>query len=382
MMMMLDHLGRKTSPQCRHIASAVKSFPHDVDESPPQIKPAAPGIIRPRPHCTMDWWDVVYSPLWMVSTVLLALVVRLQRRGCWDPRSCPTQLRGKTAMVTGANSGIGKSIAMDFARRGARVLLACRSVSRGAAAAEEIKAKTGNSDVHVRQVDLSSLDSVGDLAEKILKEEKALHILVNNAAVSGLPQQITHDGFDVSFATNHLGPFLLTNLLTDLMKTSTPARIVTLSSVNHKKGEVDFSHFHGENLTHRLDRVYNHTKLHNIICTNELARRLQGTGVTANSVHPGVVMTGMMRHYPFRIRCIFNLIGQLFFKSAEEGAVSAIYCAVSEEAEGVTGKYFDSDCSLVLPAPLARDPALAAKDFDICQRLTSSFWMFLLGIPT
>ncbi|XP_061730707.1 retinol dehydrogenase 12 isoform X2 [Nerophis ophidion] len=321
------------------MASAVTSFPHDVDEWSP--KPAAPGIICPRPDCTMDCWDVVYSPLWMVSTVLLALLVRLQRRGGWDPRSCHTQLRGKTAIVTGANSGIGKSIAMDFAGRGARVLLACRSVSRGAAAAEDIKAKTGNSDVHVRQVDLSSLDSVGELAQKILKEEKALHILVNNAAVS------------------------------DLMKTSAPARIVTLSSVNHKKGEVDFSHFHGENLTHRLDRVYNHTKLHNIICTNELARRLQGTGVTANSVHPGVVMTGMMRHYPFRIRCLFNLIGQLFFKSAEEGAVSAIYCAVSEEAEGVTGKYFDSDCSLVLPAPLARDPALAAKDFDICQRLTS-----------
>ncbi|XP_061155227.1 retinol dehydrogenase 12-like isoform X2 [Syngnathus typhle] len=268
-------------------------------------------------------------------------------------------------------AGIGKFIAMDFARRGARVILACRSVSRGAAAVKEIQAKTGNPDVHVRPVDLSSLDSVRDFTKKILKEESALHILVNNAAVLGLPRQITKDELDVSFATNHLGPFLLTNQLVDLMKRSAPARIVTVSSVYHKKGEVDFSHFHGENGTYELDRVYGHTKLHNIICTNEFARRLQGSDVTANSVHPGIVMTGILRHCPFGIRLFFSLIGQFYFKSAEEGAVSAIYCAVSEEAEGISGKYFDSNCSLVLPAPLARDTALAVKDFEICERLTS-----------
>uniref|UniRef100_A0A3Q2XXZ2 Zgc:64106 n=1 Tax=Hippocampus comes TaxID=109280 RepID=A0A3Q2XXZ2_HIPCM len=320
---------------------------------------------------TMNWLDVIAHPLWMVPTLLLWMVGRRQRRGTWDPRACPTQLKGKTAIVTGGNSGIGKFIAMDFARRGARVILACRSVSRGAAAAQEIQAQTGNPDVHVRQVDLSSLDSVREFTEKILEEERALHILVNNAAVSGLPREITKDGFDVSFATNHLDHENMHLKVLYLIKNSAPARIVTVSSVNHKKGEVDFSHFRGENVTYNLDRVYNHTKLHNIICTNELARRLRGSGVTANSVHPGIVMTGMMRHYPFRIRCIFNLIGQFFFKSAEEGAVSAIYCAVSEEAEGISGKYFDSDCSIVLPAPLARDSALAVKDFEICERLTS-----------
>ncbi|KAM9781520.1 retinol dehydrogenase 12-like [Syngnathus typhle] len=319
----------------------------------------------------MSWLDVIAHLLWMVITLLLWMVVRAQRRGPWDPRACPTQLKGKTAIVTGANSGIGKFIAMDFARRGARVILACRSVSRGAAAVKEIQAKTGNPDVHVRPVDLSSLDSVRDFTKKILEEESALHILVNNAAVFGLPRQITKDGLDVSFATNHLGPFLLTNQLVDLMKRSAPARIVTVSSVSHKKGEVDFSHFHGENVTYGPDRVYNHTKLHNIICTNEFARRLQGSDVTANSVHPGIVMTGILRHCPFAIRLFFSLIGQFYFKSAEEGAVSAIYCAVSEEAEGISGKYFDSNCSLVLPAPLARDTALAVKDFEICERLTS-----------
>ncbi|XP_070758382.1 retinol dehydrogenase 11 [Enoplosus armatus] len=319
----------------------------------------------------MIWYDILCQPLWAVSTVLLAIVVRLQRRACWDPQACTVRLKGKTALVTGANTGIGKCIALDFARRGARVILGCRSEARGIAALQEIREKTGNSDVHLRLVDLSSLDSVRGFAEGILEEEKALHILVNNAGASGLPRQITKDGFDVSFATNHLGPFLLTNLLLDLMKHSAPARIVTLSSVSHKRGRVDFSHFHGENLTFHMDTVYSHTKLHNIICTNELARRLQGTGITANSVHPGVVMTEVMRHYSFTIRWLFNLIGFFFFKSPEEGAVSSIYCAVAEQMEGITGKYFDSDCSLVLPAPLARDTALAVKDFEMSERLTS-----------
>lgn len=319
----------------------------------------------------MSWLDVLYHPIWILSSALLALVVRLQRRGPWDPRACSTQLKGKTAIVTGANVGIGKFTALDFARRGARVILACRSESRGTAALRDIRESSGNSDVHLRVLDLSSMNSVREFAKKILEEEKALHILVNNAAVSGLGQSITEDGFDLSFATNHLGPFLLTNLLLDLMKRSAPARIVTLSSVNHMKGEVHFSHFYGENLTYKMDKVYNNTKLHNVICTNEFARRLQGTGITANSVHPGVVMTNVMRHYPFWIRCIFNLIGVFFFKSAEEGAVSTIYCAVAEETEGITGKYFDSDCSLVLPAPLARDAALAVKDFEFCERVTS-----------
>ncbi|XP_036385142.1 retinol dehydrogenase 12-like [Megalops cyprinoides] len=317
------------------------------------------------------WTDIFSHPLWVFSTLVLGLVVRAQRRGPWDPRTCPVELKGKTAIVTGANTGIGKFVALDFARRGARVILACRSEARGSAAMREIRQRSGNEDVHLRLVDTSSLTSVREFADRILQEEKQLHILVNNAGASGLPRQITSDGLEVSFATNHVGPFLLTTLLLDLMKRSAPARIVNVSSVNHWRGTVDFAHFRGDNLSYGMDSVYNHTKLHNIICTNELARRLQGTGVTANSLHPGVVMTEVMRHYSFLVRFIFILVGIFFFKSAEEGAVSTIYCAVSKEVEGITGKYFDSDCSLVLPAPLARDPALAVKDYEFCERLTA-----------
>ncbi|XP_016308484.1 retinol dehydrogenase 12 isoform X1 [Sinocyclocheilus anshuiensis] len=321
----------------------------------------------------MNWeWSDIYShPLWMVSTTILAIIARAQRKALWNPRACPVKLNGKTAVVTGANTGIGKFIALDFARRGAQVILACRSEARGTAALQEIRESTGNQNIHLRLLDTSSLDSVRKFAARILEEEKELHILVNNAGASGLPSKITADGLEITFATNHIGPFLLTSLLLDLLKKSAPARIVNVSSMNHWRGEVNFDHFRGHNLNHVMDATYNHTKLHNVIWTNELARRLQGTGVTANSLHPGVVMTDVMRNYNFIIRFLFNLVGFFFFKTAEEGSFSPIYCAVSEEAEGISGKYFNSDCSLVLPAPPARDPALGVKEYEFCERLTA-----------
>ncbi|XP_051733510.1 retinol dehydrogenase 12-like [Ctenopharyngodon idella] len=320
---------------------------------------------------TWEWSDIHSHPLWMVSTAILAIIVRAQRRVPWNPRACPVELKGKTAIITGANTGIGKFIALDFARRGARVILACRSEARGTAALQEIRDSSGNQNVHLRLLDTSSLESVRKFAARILEEEKELHILVNNAGASGLPSKITADGLEITFATNHIGPFLLTSLLLDLLKKSAPARIVNVSSMNHWKGKVDFSHFRGDNLSNVMDAAYNHTKLHNVIWTNELARRLQGTGVTANSLHPGVVMTDVMRNYNFIIRFLFNLVGFFFFKTPEEGAFSPIYCAISEETEGITGKYFDSDCSLVLAAPPARDPALGVKEYEFCERLTA-----------
>uniref|UniRef100_A0A8B9KAY5 Zgc:64106 n=1 Tax=Astyanax mexicanus TaxID=7994 RepID=A0A8B9KAY5_ASTMX len=228
----------------------------------------------------MSWQytDLLSHPLWFACTVLLAAVTRAQRRGRWNPGACAVKLNGKTAIVTGANTGIGKFIALDLARRGARVILACRSKDRGTGALNEIRKLSGNQDVHLRLVDTSSLESVRKFAAQILEEEKELHILVNNAGASGLPKGMTADGLDITFATNHVGPFLLTNLLLDLLKKSAPARIVNVSSANHWRGKVDFSHFRGENLVYTMDAVYNHTKLHNIIWTNELARRLKGTG--------------------------------------------------------------------------------------------------------
>ncbi|XP_062901234.1 retinol dehydrogenase 11-like [Mobula hypostoma] len=308
-------------------------------------------------------------PLWFVASILLYLVVRLQRKGCWRPKDCPVDLTGKTAIVTGSNTGVGRYIAQDFARRNARVILACRSEERGRRAEREIRQRTGNGNVHLRILDTSCMKSVREFAERIQREERRLDILVNNAGASGLPTAVTPEGLQLTFATNHLGHFLLTNLLLGLLKRSPSSRIVNVSSMNHRRGEVKLGQLRGEDLG-LFDQLYNNSKLMNILFTLELSKQLRHTGVTVNAVHPGVVMTEAMRYYGLHFRIIFNLIGFFFFKSAEEGAVSSIYCALSKEMEDVSGKYIDSDCSLSLPSPTAQDAALARKLWEASATLT------------
>ncbi|XP_069833186.1 retinol dehydrogenase 12-like isoform X1 [Dendropsophus ebraccatus] len=320
----------------------------------------------------MELPSFLSHPLWCVCSLLLAVVLRLQRKGSWEARGCRADLTGKTAIVTGANTGIGKHVAMDFARRNARVILACRSRERGQKAVDEIVKETGNKKVVLSLLDTSSMASVRAFTERVLKEEKRLDILVNNAGASGLPYNMTPEGLEVTFATNHLGPFLLTHLLLDLLKRTAPSRIIFLSSFMHGKGVIDTSNLWGKNLEkNSYNDSYNCTKLMNTICAKELATRLQGTGVTVNSVNPGIVMTEAMRNYPFIFRLVFNIIGFFFFKSAEEGAASTIFCSVSEEAHGLTGKFIDSDCTIVLPSEKTRDPAVNKKLWEACESATN-----------
>uniref|UniRef100_UPI00398F4866 retinol dehydrogenase 13-like n=1 Tax=Pristiophorus japonicus TaxID=55135 RepID=UPI00398F4866 len=254
-------------------------------------------------------------PAWLIVSVALYLVVRLQRRGWWRPRECPVDLTGKTAIVTGANTGIGRSIALDFAQRNARVILACRNLARGQRAKHAIRLKSGNSKVHLRLLDTSSMESVREFSQRIKAEEKRLDILVNNAATSGLKPMVTSEGLELTFATNYLGPFLLTMLLLDLLKSSQNARIVNVSSMNHRKGEIDFRQMRGQNLPSSWgDVMYNNTKLMNVLFTLELSNQLCHTGVTVNAVHPGVVMTELMRNYNRHYQVIFNLLGIFFLK--------------------------------------------------------------------
>ncbi|XP_068129563.1 retinol dehydrogenase 12-like isoform X2 [Hyperolius riggenbachi] len=310
-------------------------------------------------------------PVWFFCSLVLLVTLRFMRKGTWDARKCLTDLSGKTTIVTGANTGLGKAIAMDFARRNGRVILACRSRERGQAAVDEIQKVTSNRNVILEILDTSSMASVRDFAKRVLQSEKRLDILVNNAGASGLPRSVTSEGLEVTLATNHLGPFLLTNLLLDLMKRSGTGRIVFLSSFMHAAGFIDTNHLYGKNMEKlAFNKTYNCSKLWSMICAKELAKRLQGTGVTVNSVSPGVVLTEAIRNHRFFLRSIFNILGYFFFKTADEGAASTIYCAVSEEAESFQGKYIDSNCNIIQPSKKTSDPDLNKKVWEACEAAT------------
>ena len=205
------------------------------------------------------------------------------------------RLDGKTAIITGANSGIGIETAIDFAGRNARVILACRSVEKGEKAAVEVREKSGNDDVVFRQLDLASLASVRQFAATVLEEEPRIDILVNNAGVMACPYSKTEDGFEMQFAVNHLAHFLLTNLLLDRLKEAPSAKIVNVSSLAHMMGKINFDDMNREKSYDRWS-AYGQSKLANILFTRSLAKRLVGTSVIVNALHPGSVVTELQRH--------------------------------------------------------------------------------------
>ena len=216
-------------------------------------------------------------------------------------------LAGKTVIITGANCGIGKETAIDMAKRQARVIMACRSVERGEKAAEEVRRASGSSKVVFQQLDLASLTSVRRFCERVLKEEPRIDILINNAGIMACPYWKTEDGFEMQFGVNHLGHFLLTNLLLDRLKEAPAARIVNVSSIAHAmtKG-INFDDINSEK-SYSAWTAYGQSKLANILFTRSLARRLEGTTVTTTSLHPGTIRTELARHLgPIRYLLVSN----------------------------------------------------------------------------
>jgi NAD(P)-dependent dehydrogenase (short-subunit alcohol dehydrogenase family) len=244
--------------------------------------------------------DVVIDNPWLFGGVAAGAVglgcVYLIRK--WAAGGvCRSQARldGKTVIITGANSGIGLETAVDLAKRNARVILACRSVERGETAAVEVRKRSGNNNAVFVQLDLASLDSVRKFAAKILEEEPRIDILINNAGVMAIPNRtLTQDGFEMQFGTNHLGHFLLTNLLLDRIKEAPSARIVSVSSKASEQGRLDLSDLNSEK-SYSEWYAYGASKLANVLFTRSLAKRLQGTRVTANVLHPGVIVTELTR---------------------------------------------------------------------------------------
>ncbi|MBI3785860.1 MAG: SDR family oxidoreductase [Deltaproteobacteria bacterium] len=247
-------------------------------------------------------------------------------------------MKGKTCMITGATSGIGQATAVALARLGAKLILVCRHPKKGAATQQEIAHQTGNEDVQLILADLSSQAAVRQLAADFLATNQPLHVLINNAGVVNLQRQLTSDGIEEVFAVNHLAYFLLTNLLLDRLKASTPSRIVNVASEAHKVGPINFNDLGGAQ-RYRTMRAYGQSKLANIMFTYELARRLEGSGVTVNGVHPGAVATGLGKNNGRWAQGLIKALG-LFFKTPEQGAATSIYVAASPQVEGVSGKYF------------------------------------------
>ncbi|XP_054724565.1 retinol dehydrogenase 14-like [Uloborus diversus] len=253
-------------------------------------------------------------------------------------------MSGKTVLITGASDGIGKATARDIAKRNARVILACRNVGKANKVAEEIKAETGNFNIIVKALDLCSFESVRKCAEDVLSTEDKLHVLINNAGIVG-PQtrEVTEDGCEKVMQSNHFGHFLLTLLLLDLLKKSAPSRIINVSSVAYAFGKINIDDLNHEKTKYHYMNVYSNSKLANIYFTRELASRLAGTGITVNTLHPGVVKTNIFFSSEGFYSTISKFMVFVLGKTSEEGAQTTIYLAVHPDVQRITGKYF-SDC--------------------------------------
>ncbi|NXI38335.1 DHR13 reductase, partial [Galbula dea] len=304
----------------------------------------------------------------LCAGLVLALYTLLRHglRRVQPPRARPA-LRGLTAIVTGGSSGIGEATALDLARCGARVVLATRSALRGEAAAHRIRTETGNTEVRFMQLDLASLRSVRAFASTFLHQEPHLHLLINNAGVSA--RGTTEDGFSLPFQVNHLGHFLLTQLLLERLQSCAPSRIVIVASSAHCAGHLRLSTLgHPPPGWLSTFQDYCDSKLANMLHARELATRLQGTQVTCYAVHPGFVNTDLFRHAPLWLKPFVLPLAWLIFRDAAEGAQTSLYCATHKGLERFSGRYF-ADCHLQEPWPPARDDRLARALWEASEKL-------------
>jgi len=275
---------------------------------------------------------------------------------------------GRVCVITGATSGIGRAAASELAALGARVVIVARDPVRGAAARDEISRETRNHEVALEVADLKSQRQVRDLAARLLAALPEIHVLVNNAGLALAERRLTEDGLEETFAVNHLAPFLLTNLLLDRLRASAPARVVTVASAAHRGAVIPFDDLNGERgFSGWL--AYGWTKLANILFTIELARRLEGSGVTATCLHPGVVATGFGREGPFLIREFQRFLGRLLLLDPTQGADTLVWLASSPEVEGASGGYY-AKRRLQAPSRAARDVAAARRLWQVSERLT------------
>lgn len=279
---------------------------------------------------------------------------------------------GKTVIITGANTGIGKETAKVLSAKGGRIILACRDMKKCEEAKTEIEYDTVNQQIICKELDLASLSSIHKFADDVNKNERFVDILINNAGIMRCPKMITKDGFEMQLGVNHLGHFLLTHLLLDKIKKSSPSRIINISSLAHTRGKINFDDLNSAN-DYDPGAAYNQSKLANILFTKELSKKLDGTGVTVNALHPGIVMTELGRHMSAHKSALSGTLLKPFFwtimKTPKQGAQTSIYCALSKDLENVTGKYF-SDCKEKEVSEEANDEKIAKRLWLISEKWT------------
>jgi len=270
-------------------------------------------------------------------------------------------------MVTGSSSGIGKATALGLAKMNASVVMVCRDRERGGAAMNEIIKKSSNQKVSLMIADLSSQNSIRKLVENFGARHDKLHVLVNNAGVFLAKRHLTEDGIEMTFAVNHLAPFLLTNLLLPTLKTNTLPRVITVASSAHYGATIDFDNLQGERRYSGF-RAYSQSKLANVLFTHELARRLKETNVIANCLHPGVVRTNLGKSNWLVFRLALVLFAP-FLSSPEKGAKTSIYLASSPEVDRIAGKYFVKQ-KVAKSANISNDEVMSKKLWDVSAELT------------
>ncbi|XP_028297973.1 retinol dehydrogenase 13 [Gouania willdenowi] len=303
-----------------------------------------------------------------VSVICVVLVRRWVSGGVCN---CSVRLDGKTVLITGANTGIGKETSRELASRGARVVMACRDLMKAEQAANQIRESTGNGNVVIRHLNLSSLHSVTTFVKDFNDTEDRLDILINNAGVMMCPKWLTEDGFETQLAVNHLAHFLLTNLLLPKLKSSAPSRVINVASIAHRGGHIDFDDLFFSRRTYSPLESYRQSKLANVLFSRELARRLKGSGVSSFSVHPGVIRTELGRHvqswFPL-LGVLLSLPSLLLMKTPHQGCQTSVYCSVTPGLEERSGRYF-SDCAEKEAGPEGRDDEVAYRLWEESARL-------------
>ena len=277
-------------------------------------------------------------------------------------------MKGRICVITGGTDGIGKAAAHDLAARGARLLVHGRDPDKGRRAVEELKARSGNPAIEFLQADFSSLAEVRRLAAVVIERAPRLDVLINNAGDIFARRTESHDGFEMTFAVNHLAPFLLTHLLLDALKSAGQARIVTTSSRAHQGARLPFDDLQASRRYSAMG-AYGTSKLANILFTRALAKRLQATAVTATCLHPGFVRTSFGRGFDTSpvVRGVFRVIS-LFARTPEKGAETVVYLAASPQVQGESGGYY-FDCRLARPSAAALDDAAAERLWQVSERL-------------